>query len=207
MKTKMVHIKITLPKTLLFLFWTVKSSQCKFIYTFLLCSLSPSPWVTSLASSSLSFSSLFPPSSVRWTVSARFVSLFCPRAGGDVGVAWSCFKLSFPEMFEGTSRVLSVALTLDEERGWGVKELELPGQSLSHQWTNDSLFDVRSEYVPHPGIIRFCSGRTQKRTQKKIGSFQTVLTNIHWADQKHQFEMSDIVSNMVLSSDSANWND
>lgn len=29
-----------------------------------------------------------------------------------VGAAGSCFKLSFPEMFEGTSRVLSVPVTL-----------------------------------------------------------------------------------------------
>ncbi len=39
----------------------------------------------------------------------------------------------------------------------GGKELELPGQSLSHQWTNDSLFELRSggSYRPPPLRFRF----------------------------------------------------
>lgn len=115
----------------------------------------------SLSFPSHSSISLFPPSSVRWTVSARFVSLYCLGAG-DVGAAGSCFKLSFPEMFEGTSRVLSVPVTLS---GRG-KELELPGRSLSHQWTNDSLFELRSggSYRPPPFWIIFCTALTQTHT-------------------------------------------
>lgn len=121
-----------------------------------LCHLLPeSPlWHPSLFFPSRSSISLFPPSSVRWTVSARFVSLFCLGAG-DVGAAGSCFKLSFPEMFEGTSRVLSVPVTLSEGRGGRGKELELPGQSLSHQWTNDSLFELRSGGSYRPPPLRF----------------------------------------------------
>lgn len=149
--------------------------------------LSPSSWVTSPASfsfSSLSFISLFPPSSVRWTVSARFVSLFCLGAG-DVGAAGSCFKLSFPEMFEGTSRVLSVPVTLSEGRGGRGKELELPGKSLSHQWTNDSLFELRSggSYTgPPPSImIHFCSGLIRTHTCTcKMYHAPTVITINAW---------------------------
>lgn len=131
-----------------FEFSNSKRSEC-IVFPPSLCHLLPESPLLHL--SVFFFISLFPPSSVRWTVSAGVVSLFCPRAG-DVCTARSCFKLSFPEMFEGTSRVLSVPVTLSKGRGRGgrISSYLASHLAINEQTTLSLSRDRRARTGPLP---------------------------------------------------------